>query len=122
MSRLQHAQMLVVRKEGKAHARYNSFRSAFELLEAVGREPHDVFEERNEDLPPLEKLDRRMQQWMHETRQQQHETRQQQHKMQQQIHEMQQQIHELRVENEALKLGVEKKPTKSIEEQLKPFF
>ena len=48
--------MLVVRKEGKAHNQYNSFRSAFELLEAVGREPHDSFEETDEDLSPLEKL------------------------------------------------------------------
>ena len=49
--------MLVVRKEGKAHQRYNSFRSAFELLESVGREPHDCFEESNKDLPPLQKLE-----------------------------------------------------------------
>ena len=32
------------------------FRSAFELLEAVGREPHESFEETDEDLSPLEKL------------------------------------------------------------------
>merc|ERR1719201_443734 len=57
---LQLAQMLVVRKEGKAHDRYNSFRSAFELLEAVGREPRDCFDETNEDLPPLQKLERRI--------------------------------------------------------------
>ena len=58
---MQHAQMLVVRKEGKAHAQYNSFRSAFELLESVGCEPHDSFEETNDDLPPLERLEKRMQ-------------------------------------------------------------
>ena len=52
--------MLVVRKEGKAHDRYNSFRSAFELLESVGREPQDCFDEREEDLPPLQKLERRI--------------------------------------------------------------
>ena len=51
----QHAQMLVVRKEGKAHDQYNSFRSAFELLESVGRAPLDCFNETDEDLPPLEK-------------------------------------------------------------------
>ena len=56
--------MLIVRKEGKAHDRYNSFRSAFELLEAVGREPQDCFDERNEDLPPLQKLEQRMQRHM----------------------------------------------------------
>ena len=53
--------MLVVRKEGKEHARYNSFRSAFELLEAVGREPQDIFEETERDLPPLQRLQDRMQ-------------------------------------------------------------
>ena len=57
---LQHTQMLVVRKEGKARAQYNSFRSAFELLESVGCEPHDGFEETNADLPPLESLEKRM--------------------------------------------------------------
>ena len=50
--------MLVVRKEGKAHDRYNSFRSAFELLESAGREPQDCFDEREEDLPPLQKMKR----------------------------------------------------------------
>ncbi len=49
--------MLVVRKEGKAHNQYNSFRSAFELLESVGREPRDSFDFKNEDLPPLQKLE-----------------------------------------------------------------
>merc|ERR1719482_1365588 len=54
---LQHAQMLVVRKEGKAHNQYNSFRSAFELLEAVGREPQDNFEETEEHVSPLQRLE-----------------------------------------------------------------
>merc|ERR1712010_297860 len=49
---LQHAQMLVVRKEGKAHDQYNSFRSAFELMEAVGSEPSERFSEMADDLPP----------------------------------------------------------------------
>ena len=53
--------MLVVRKEGKAHDRYNSFRSAFELLEVVDRQPHDGFEEKPEDMPPLQRLEQRMQ-------------------------------------------------------------
>ena len=56
--------MLVVRKEGKQHDKYNSFRSAFELLEAVGRDPQDCFDEKNEDLPPLRKLEQRMEQRM----------------------------------------------------------
>ena len=58
----QHSQMLVVRKEGKAHDKYNSFRSAFELLESVGREPHDCFEELSEDMPPLQRLEVRVEQ------------------------------------------------------------
>ena len=66
MSVVQHAQMLVVRKEGKAHSQYNSFRSAFELLEVVGREPQDNFEEMEEDMSPLERLEQRMQQKMFE--------------------------------------------------------
>ena len=57
---VQHAQMLVVRKEGKAHDQYNSFRSAFELMEAVGREPSDSFKEMADDLPPLDMLEKRM--------------------------------------------------------------
>ena len=52
--------MLVVRKEGKAHDQYNSFRSAFELMEAVGREPSDAFDLMADDLPPLEMLEKRM--------------------------------------------------------------
>ena len=54
--------MLVVRKEGKAHDKYNSFRSAFELLESVGREPQDCFEELSEDMPPLQRLEVRVEQ------------------------------------------------------------
>ena len=57
---VQHAQMLVVRKEGKAHDQYNSFRSAFELMETVGREPNDSFNEMVHDLPPLEMLEKKM--------------------------------------------------------------
>ena len=48
--------MLVVRKEGKAHSQYNSFRSAFELLESVGRAPRDRYTELEEDMPPLQRL------------------------------------------------------------------
>ena len=57
---VQHAQMLVVRKEGKAHDQYNSFRSSFEILEAVGSEPHDDFEETEEDVSPLQRLEKQM--------------------------------------------------------------
>merc|ERR1711920_692662 len=62
---LQHAQMLVVRKEGKAHAQYNSFRSAVELLETVGQPPQDSFQEKPEDMSPLERLEQRMQEQIH---------------------------------------------------------
>ena len=109
MSRSQHAQMLVVRKEGNAHAQYNSFRSAFELLEAVGREPHDCFEEIHEDLPPLQKLEQR--------------ALQMQQKIQQQI---QLQIDKLKAENEATKkihqqiedLKAENKATRQMQLQI----
>ena len=57
---VQHAQMLVVRKEGKAHDQYNSFRSAFELMEAVGREPSDNFNGVADDLPPLAMLEKKI--------------------------------------------------------------
>ena len=74
--------MLVVRKEGKAHEQYNSFRSAFELLEAVGREPHDGFEDLQEGIPTVQKLQQQM------------------ISMQQQ---MQEQIDELKADNEILR-------------------
>ena len=64
--------MLVVRKEGKAHNRYNSFRSAFELLESVGREPQDCFDEREEDLPPLQKMERHIMKHHQESMEQLH--------------------------------------------------
>ncbi len=91
--------MLVVRKEGKAHDRYNSFRSAFELLEAVGCEPQDCFEEKNEDLPPLQMLEQRMQQQIDDLRS-----------------DMQQQIDDLRSENKILRsrlAGTDLKPISS---------
>ena len=87
----QHAQMLVVRKEGKLHDKYNSFRSAFELLESVGREPRDCFDETNEDLPPLEELKKRMQQMQQKMHQQEQKIQQQ---MQQQEQMMQQMQHQ----------------------------
>ena len=92
--------MLVVRKEGKAHEQYNSFRSAFELLEAVGREPHDGFEDLQEGIPTVQKLQQQMisMQQQHEQHNQQHE--QQMVSMQQQ---MQQQIDELKADNEILR-------------------
>ena len=97
--------MLVVRKESKAHARYNSFRSAFELLETVGREPHDIFEERSEDLPPLQKLEQRVQQL---------ETNEALRI--QQMCKIQQQIQDLRLENEALRSRLDNKSDVSVDD------
>ena len=77
--------MLVVRKEGKAHAQYNSFRSAFELLEAVGREPHDGFQELQEAVPTVQQLQQQMV------------------KIQQQMVSMQQRIDKLEGDNEKLR-------------------
>ena len=85
---VQHAQMLVVRKEGKAHDQYNSFRSAFELMEAVGREPCDSFSEMTDDLPPLEMLEKKMMM---------------QHKA------LRAEIHEVKTENSQLKAKLEAK-------------
>ena len=83
---VQHSQMLVVRKEGKAHDRYNSFRSAFELLESVGREPGDCFEEHDSDMIPLQRLELRMQEHM-------------QRKIDKMQQQMQKQIDNLKEEN-----------------------
>ena len=110
VSVLQHAQMLVVRKEGKAHDRYNSFRSAFELLEAVGREPHDHFQEKANDLPPLETLEKKVMMQnteMDELKQQNtaqnteiNELKHQMQSMQQQMQSMQQKMQEMRSQND----------------------
>ena len=47
---LQHENLLLVRKEGGGHKDYNEFRSAFELLEAVGKAPTDAFEDATADV------------------------------------------------------------------------
>ena len=103
---LQHSQMLIVRKEGKAHDRYNSFRSAFELLEAVGREPHDHFQEKADDLPPLETLEKKVvmqnaeiAELKQQIKSMQQRIQQQKQSFQQQMQSMQQQIQEIRSQN-----------------------
>ena len=110
LSVLQHSQMLVVRKEGKAHDRYNSFRSAFELLEAVGREPKDHFQEKANDLPPLQtlekkvamqnteidKLEKKVMTQNTEIDELKQQIQSMQQQMQQQMQSMQQQIQEIR--------------------------
>ena len=98
--------MLVVRKQGKAHNQYNSFRSAFELLESVGREPHDGFEETNEDLPPLVRLEQRMQQQIDELKTENVKAHAKAHHTRQQ---MQQQIDELKAQNKTLQSRLETK-------------
>ena len=87
--------MLVVRKEGKLHDKYNSFRSAFELLESVGSEPRDCFDETNEDLPPLEKLKKHV-------RQMQQQVQQQVQHMQQEIYGLKSEVIDLKAKNEVL--------------------
>ena len=92
--------MLVVRKEGKAHEQYNSFRSAFELLEAVGLEPTDSFEETEKDLPPLETLKQSvilMQQQMDEQKQ----------TYQSGMHDMRTEMQALKTEMQALKTEIQ---------------
>merc|ERR1712048_728594 len=82
---LQHSQMLVVRKKGKAHARYNSFRSAFELLESARREPLDSFEETEEDIAPLQMLQQQVRRLEQQHQQQQQQQQQQMRKLEEQI-------------------------------------
>ena len=98
--------MLVVRKEGKAHEQYNSFRSAFELLEAVGREPQDCFEDTHEDLSPLEQMQYYMQHMQKQIDELKKDHQQQINDLkmdyQQKIDDHQQQIDDLKAENKAL--------------------
>ena len=59
---LQHEALLVIRKEGKAHDAYSDFRSAFEVLEATGAPPPDVFDESGtaDELSPIEAMKREL--------------------------------------------------------------
>ena len=59
---LQHEALLVIRKEGKAHEAYSDFRSAFEVLEATGAPPPDVFDESGaaDELSPIEAMKREL--------------------------------------------------------------
>jgi len=47
---LQHEMLLVVRREGGAHMGYNSFRSALELLDMVGKLPCLDFHEEKDPI------------------------------------------------------------------------
>ena len=100
--------MLVVRKEGKAHDRYNSFRSAFELLEAVGREPTDSYEEMEEDVSPMERMEKEISDLKKQNIALESKLMQQQSEMKNVImSEMKQQILALKMENEISKIDTE---------------
>ena len=97
--------MLVVRKEGKAHAQYNSFRSAFELMEAVGREPHDKFEDTMEDMPLLERLEKEQELMKKQMNELKIENEKQMNELRS---ENEKQLNQLKLENEALRTRLDK--------------
>ena len=56
---VQHETLLRVRKEGNAHDKYNSFRSAFEILETIGKPPADDIEKHYQrPMSLLDKVER----------------------------------------------------------------
>ena len=71
---VQHETLLRVRKEGNAHDKYNSFRSAFEILETIGKPPADDIEkhyQRPESLlAKVERLEQELAQQKQESAQQ----------------------------------------------------
>jgi len=71
---VQHETLLRVRKEGNAHEKYNSFRSAFEILETIGKPPADDIEKhykRPMSLPDkVERLEQELAQQKQESAQQ----------------------------------------------------
>ena len=102
--------MLVVRKEGKLHAQYNSFRSAYELLEAVSHEPNDAFGDLNEEIS-LQRLVQRidhlrdgMHQKIDSMQQQMDDLKTENMKK---IDSMQQQMDDLKTENKMLQEEIE---------------
>ena len=133
--------MLVVRKEGKAHAQYNSFRSAFELLASARREPLDGFEETEADIAPLQilqqkvsslmelmkivkqsrattgdvlsvqKLQEQMRELEEQHQQQIQKLEQMQQKQQQQIRALQEQVLVIQIENKTLQSQLDVKAT-----------
>ena len=99
--------MLVVRKEGKAHDQYNSFRSAFELMEAVGREPNDSFNEMGNDLPPLEKLKQTLLAEIHGVRDENSELKAEIHGVKTKNSQLEIEIHAVKAENSQLKVEID---------------
>ena len=78
---VQHETLLRVRKEGNAHEKYNSFRSAFEILETIGKPPADDLGEHYERpvslLAKVERLEQESAQQRQELAQQKQELAQQ---------------------------------------------
>ena len=71
---VQHETLLRVRKEGNAHDKYNSFRSAFEILETIGKPPADDIEKHYQRpvslLAKVERLEQELAQQKQESAQQ----------------------------------------------------
>ena len=71
---MQHETLLRVRKEGNAHEKYNSFRSAFEVLETIGKPPADDIEKHYQRpmslLAKVERLEQELAQQKQESVQQ----------------------------------------------------
>ena len=78
---MQHATLLRVRKQGNAHEKYNSFRSAFEILETIGKPPADDIEKHYQRpvslLAKVERLEQELAQQKQELAQQKQESAQQ---------------------------------------------
>ena len=78
---MQHETLLRVRKEGNAHEKYNSFRSAFEILETIGKPPADDIEKHYQRpvslLAKVERLEQELAQQKQELAQQKQESAQQ---------------------------------------------
>ena len=86
---VQHETLLRVRKEGNAHEKYNSFRSAFEILETIGKPPADDLGEHYERpvslLAKVERLEQESAQQRQELAQQKQELAQQKQESAQQM-------------------------------------
>ena len=95
---VQHETLLRVRKEGNAHDKYNSFRSAFEILETIGKPPADDIEKHYQRpvslLAKVERLEQELAQQKQESAQQKQELAQQKQESAQQKQELAQQKQE----------------------------
>ena len=86
---VQHETLLRMRKEGNAHDKYNSFRSAFEILETIGKPPADDIEKHYQRpvslLAKVERLEQELAQQKQESAQQKQELAQQKQESAQQM-------------------------------------